>query len=91
MRKGYLVELKYHDGSDYEPMTDEWLIAVFENKKDAEEFCRDNSDDEYYFIENERVIQFGDEKPIKVIFDKWDHDDDNREQYWFDIYEVNIV
>ena len=94
MRKGYLVQLNYHNGDDYEPMTDEWFIAVFENKEDAETFCKDNSDsnDGYYFIEKERTIQFGDQEPIKVEYSDWrDPDDENCEQYWFTIYEVNIV
>ena len=94
MRKGYLVELNYHDGCDYEAMTDEWHIAVFKNKEDAEAFCRDNSDgdDGYYYIEKERIIQIGGEKPIEVKFRDWqDPDDDNREQYWFNIYEINII
>lgn len=100
MKKGYLVELNYHDGCDYEPMTNEWMIAVFENREDAEAFCRDNSDsnDGFYFIKKERTIQIGDREPIKIEFDKWEYsdDDDNdddfiREKYWFEIYEVNIV
>ena len=92
MRKGYLVELHYHDGCDYEPMTNDWLIAVFENEEDAKNFCKNNSDDEYYYIEKERVIQFGNRAPIDIKYNDWrDPDDENAEQYWFSIDEIDIV
>lgn len=92
MRKGYLVELRYCDGDSCEPMTNDWLIAVFENKEDAKNFCKSNSDDEYYYIEKERVIQFGNQAPIEIKYHDWyDPDDENAELYWFIISEIDIV
>lgn len=92
MKNGYLVELLYDDGREYEATTNEWIIAVFENKEKAEDFCRSNSDDEEYNCYNNRTIKFENHAPIEIKFHDWyDSKGNQTEMYWFVIQEVDIV
>lgn len=93
MKKGYLVTLSYHDGSDYDAYTWEDSLVVFESEEEAKEFCKNNSDDEeFYYITKNRIIAIEGHKPIEIEFnDLYDPEDDNRERYWFVIDEICII
>ena len=59
----YLVYLYYDDGAVYDSMSWDQVIAIFDTKEKAEQFCNDNSDNKtgtnHYQIDMPRNLMVG--------------------------------
>ena len=50
MKKVFLVTLNFGDNNEYESMDFKTNIAVFTDEEKANDFCKDNSDNEEPFV-----------------------------------------
>ena len=91
MKKVFLVTLNFQDNSEYESMDFETNIAVFTDEEKANDFCKNNSDNEDYELltirtickpSGEEVID-PDDPYVKYYY--------NNGTFWFNVEELDLI